>query len=233
MTVSSVNCRFPKDVAVRQQWLREIRREKFTPSGTSVICSDHFEESCYVATAELRRKLQTGTVPTIFKLPEHLIKVPNERKHPKQINEIDKNGSQLSINNDPSTSYSCLSPSKETSQRLQDEHSYSNRDSPVQLKRRLDDSLATHSTSSSCQSPSKETSQRIQDEHSYSNMDSPVKLKRRLDDTLASMEDMREKMKYQRQKNQRLGKKVKYVQSIVVSLRKDNKTSLPVCSWRS
>ena len=166
MTVSSVNFRFPKDVAVRQQWLREIRRENFTPSGTSVICSDHFEESCYVATAQLRRKLQTGAVPTIFKLPEHLIKVPNERKHPKQINAIDKNGSQLSINNDPSTSYSCLSPSKETSRRLRDEHSYSNMDSPGQPKRRLDDTLATPSTSSSCQSPSKETSQRSQDEHS-------------------------------------------------------------------
>ena len=131
----------------------------------------------------------------IFKLPEHLIKVPNERKHPKQINAIDKNGSQLSINNDPSTSYSCLSPSKETSQRLLDEHSYSNVDSPVQPKRRLDDTLATPSTSSSCQSPSKETSQRLQDEHSYSNMelDSPVKLKRRLNETLASMEEMRKK----------------------------------------
>ena len=124
MTVSSVNCRFPKDVAVRQQWVLEIRRKNFTPSGTSVICSDYFEESCYVGPTELSRKLQTGTVPTIFKLPEHLIKVPNERKHPKQINAIDTNGSQLSINNDPSTSYSCLSPSKETSQRLQDEHAY-------------------------------------------------------------------------------------------------------------
>ena len=50
MTFSSVNSRFPKDVAVRQQWLREIRRDNFTPSGTSVICSDHYEESCYVAT---------------------------------------------------------------------------------------------------------------------------------------------------------------------------------------
>ena len=140
--------RFPKDVAVRQQWLREIRRENFTPSGTSVICSDQFEESCNVATAQLRRKLQTGAVPTIFKLPEHLMKVPNERKHPKQINAIDKNGSQLSINNDPSTSYSCLSPSKETSRclQLQDEHSYSNMDSPGQPKRRLDDTLATPST---------------------------------------------------------------------------------------
>ena len=145
MTVSSVNFRFPK-----WKWLREIRRENVTPSGTYVICSDHFEESCYVgsnvATAQLRRKLQTGAVPTIFKLPEHLIKVPNERKHPKQINAIDKNGSQLSINNDPSTSYSCLSPSKETSRRLLDEHSYSNMDSPGQPKRRLDDTLATPST---------------------------------------------------------------------------------------
>ena len=70
----------------------------------------------------------------------------------------------------PSTSSSCESPSKETSQRLQDEHSYINMDSPVQPKQRLDDTLATPSTSSSCESPSKETSQRLQDEHSYSNM---------------------------------------------------------------
>ena len=114
---------------------------------------------------------------TIFKLPEHLIKVPNERKHPKQINVIDRHGSQVSSNKDPSTSSPCQSPSKETSQRLQDEHSYSNMDSPMKLKRRLDDSLATPSTSSSCQSASKETSHRLQDEHSYSNMDRPMKLK--------------------------------------------------------
>ena len=52
-----------------------------------------------------------------------------------------------------------------------------------------------------------------------------MKLKRRLDDSLASMEQMRKKLKYQRQKNQRLGKKVKSVQSIVASLRKDNLVS--------
>ena len=50
----------------------------------------------------------------------------------------------------PSTSSSCEFPSKETSQRLQDEHSYSNMDSPVQPKQRLDDTLATPSTVSSC-----------------------------------------------------------------------------------
>ena len=178
MTFSSLHSRFPKDVAVRQQWLREIRRHTFTPSDTSVVCSDHFEESCYEV-SRLRRRLRTGAVPTIFK---HLIKVRKERKPPKQRNEIERNGSQISIDKDPSTS-------------------------------------------SSCQCASKEISQRCQVEHSYSNVDSPRKLKRRLDDNLASMEQMRKTLKYQRQKNQRLDKRVKSLQSIVAALRKDNLVS--------
>ena len=136
--------RFPRDVTVCQQWLREIRRDNFTPSRTSVICSDHFEESCYEVLTVLRRRLRTGSVPTIFKFSEYLIKVPNERTPLKQINEIEKNGSQNSINKDPSTSPTCQSPSKEISQRCQVEHSYSNMESPLKLKRRLDDSLASN-----------------------------------------------------------------------------------------
>ena len=72
MTVSSVNCRFPKDVAVLNNG---CEKSEGTISLPLVFCDmfTPFEESFYVATAELRRKLRTGAVPTIFKLTEHLI----------------------------------------------------------------------------------------------------------------------------------------------------------------
>uniref|UniRef100_A0A2C9KUE1 THAP-type domain-containing protein n=1 Tax=Biomphalaria glabrata TaxID=6526 RepID=A0A2C9KUE1_BIOGL len=36
---------FPKDDTLRKQWIIKMRRENFTPSKFSVLCSEHFEES--------------------------------------------------------------------------------------------------------------------------------------------------------------------------------------------
>ena len=39
--------RVPKDKTLRDEWLKNIRRENFEPSQTCFICSDHFLASDY------------------------------------------------------------------------------------------------------------------------------------------------------------------------------------------
>lgn len=51
-----------------------MRREGFVPSRKSVVCSDHFEDKWFDRTGQTVR-LRDGAIPTIFKLPQHLIKV--------------------------------------------------------------------------------------------------------------------------------------------------------------
>jgi len=57
-----------------KRWVVNIRRQDFTPSRKSVICSDHFEDHWFDRTGQTVR-LRDGAVPTIFSLPAHLIKV--------------------------------------------------------------------------------------------------------------------------------------------------------------
>ena len=60
--------RFPlKDVALMRKWLIQIRMEDFVPSTKSIICSNHFEKSCFYRRGRIL--LKTDAVPTIF-LPE-------------------------------------------------------------------------------------------------------------------------------------------------------------------
>ena len=49
-----------------------IRREGWIPSKTSLVCSDHFKESCMDRTGQIVR-LRSDAVPTRFKkFPEYL-----------------------------------------------------------------------------------------------------------------------------------------------------------------
>ncbi|XP_069182126.1 uncharacterized protein [Procambarus clarkii] len=57
-----------------KRWLINLRREKYTPSKQSVVCSDHFEDSQLDRTGQITR-LRMNAAPTIFKaFPSHLIK---------------------------------------------------------------------------------------------------------------------------------------------------------------
>lgn len=56
------------------QWTANMHRKDFKPMKKSVVCSDHFEEKWFNRTGQTVR-LRDGAVPTIFKLPEHLVKV--------------------------------------------------------------------------------------------------------------------------------------------------------------
>ena len=62
--------RFPKNVRISNRWIRGLRRGKWTPKPSSVLCSLHFDEDCFVPGTFndplLRPKLKPNAVPTIF-----------------------------------------------------------------------------------------------------------------------------------------------------------------------
>ena len=77
-TVSLFN--FPKDPELRQKWIKNVQRTRAEwkgPTPNSVLCSEHFESSCFEPCYDLaakvgiqmRRKLKPDAVPTIFKRP--------------------------------------------------------------------------------------------------------------------------------------------------------------------
>ena len=83
--------RFPhSNPELIKQWIANMHRAGFTCSRKSVLCSDHFEESCFDRTGQTIR-LRSGSIPTIFnlpgsiptiyKLPEHLTKVHISVQH--------------------------------------------------------------------------------------------------------------------------------------------------------
>uniref|UniRef100_A0A3P9I010 THAP domain-containing protein 1 n=1 Tax=Oryzias latipes TaxID=8090 RepID=A0A3P9I010_ORYLA len=57
---------FPVDVSVRAEWMVRVRREDFTPSKTSRVCSRHFQKGDFVNNPGKLRKLKKGAIPTLF-----------------------------------------------------------------------------------------------------------------------------------------------------------------------
>ncbi|XP_047489450.1 uncharacterized protein LOC125039492 isoform X2 [Penaeus chinensis] len=72
---------FPKDGSLRQQWVREVNREYWTPSKRSLLCSDHFTESCFDKTGQTTR-LKDNAVPTLFDIPAPTRKKARPREEP-------------------------------------------------------------------------------------------------------------------------------------------------------
>ena len=87
--------RFPKDEALRRQWLVNMNRfdpttkKLWKPNEYSVLCAKHFEEKCYTARSRLSKEmgqkyqvqLEKDAVPTIFdhKLCKRQLNVQVER----------------------------------------------------------------------------------------------------------------------------------------------------------
>ena len=70
---------FPKKQAVRKIWIAKVRRKHWTPSNSSKLCSNHFEESQFVQNLTVLRyigwsvkklELVSDAVPTIFNYME-------------------------------------------------------------------------------------------------------------------------------------------------------------------
>jgi hypothetical protein len=64
--------RFPSEVQLRKKWVQALHRQKFTPSDSSRVCSDHFKSEDYKAHTTLPR-LKDTAVASVFKaFPAHL-----------------------------------------------------------------------------------------------------------------------------------------------------------------
>lgn len=78
--------RFPfKRPEVLKQWIAALRRENWTPSKASRICSEHFLESDYkVRPGACIRLLKDDAVPSVFAFPEYLHGKPSARQNRKR-----------------------------------------------------------------------------------------------------------------------------------------------------
>ncbi|XP_022183902.2 THAP domain-containing protein 6 [Nilaparvata lugens] len=77
----------PKDERKRLEWIKAIRRQGWTPSQCSKICSDHFTEDQIDRTSLSCVRIRDNEVPRIFKsFPQYLQKTRKPRKSPTKRN---------------------------------------------------------------------------------------------------------------------------------------------------
>nr|XP_033505933.1 THAP domain-containing protein 6-like [Epinephelus lanceolatus] len=62
--------RFPKDTARRKQWEVALRREGFSASSSSMLCSEHFKPEDFDRTGQTVR-IRDGAVPSVFSFSAH------------------------------------------------------------------------------------------------------------------------------------------------------------------
>ena len=79
---------FPhKNPQLLQKWVKAIRREKWFPNQSSVLCSTHFSDDYFVE-GKKNTRLKKDAVPSIFNFSEHLQEDTNtkmkKRKSPKK-----------------------------------------------------------------------------------------------------------------------------------------------------
>ena len=142
-------CRFPdakKKPECREAWIRAIRRKDWMPTINSYLCSEHFDDKCFmVRPNKIRRRLYELAVPTIFKCQPRLRIAPflrppsqvcqNPKPEPKEEEDRKRPApldlSVRAVDKGPS-------PAK-VACRLGTEHSYVSRDPPLpaHVKRRL------------------------------------------------------------------------------------------------
>ncbi|KAH8039294.1 hypothetical protein HPB51_005540 [Rhipicephalus microplus] len=65
-----------------QQWVVNLKRDKWKPSPGSRLCSSHFTEACFDRSGS-RTRLKSDAIPTLFSFPEHL------QKHPRFLPVLD------------------------------------------------------------------------------------------------------------------------------------------------
>ncbi|XP_015258979.1 PREDICTED: THAP domain-containing protein 5-like [Cyprinodon variegatus] len=77
--------KFPlQDPARLQQWLKNMRRENWTPSRHQYICHEHFAPSCFKVRWGIRY-LDSDAVPTVFQVTEKRKAINHSEKKPKRL----------------------------------------------------------------------------------------------------------------------------------------------------
>ncbi|XP_048031120.1 THAP domain-containing protein 6-like [Megalobrama amblycephala] len=122
--------RFPRDKELRRQWEVAIRREGFSASEFSVLCSEHFKPEDFDRTGQTVR-IRDGAKPSIFSFPTHL-------QRPVVIRTT-----QASRKAEESLSVDCSQHFQDTDPPLPNaDHTYALPASPTDLKNRLCEALA-------------------------------------------------------------------------------------------
>ncbi|XP_048019032.1 THAP domain-containing protein 6-like [Megalobrama amblycephala] len=121
---------FPRDKELRRQWEVAIRREGFSASEFSVLCSEHFKPEDFDRTGQTVR-IRDGAKPSIFSFPTHL-------QRPVVIRTT-----QASRKAEESLSVDCSQHFQDTDPPLPNaDHTYALPASPTDLKNRLCEALA-------------------------------------------------------------------------------------------
>lgn len=94
---------FPNDEIIRGKWERFVRKHRanFIATKSSVLCSDHFEPSCYERVLNLeeeqqRRYLKKDAVPTIDVVQYSPSPEPSERER-RQVKKAHKILNELMV----------------------------------------------------------------------------------------------------------------------------------------
>ena len=121
--------RYPlKNTELLNKWVAAVRRDKWNPQPSDVLCSEHFDNSCF-RTYRAQVRLIADAVPSIFQFPDHL-KSPTSAAVPRRC----------ITRHVPSS----VSPAEETSVPVfaSGEHNYVLQSSPHGIKRKYEEMLA-------------------------------------------------------------------------------------------
>ncbi|KAM8890214.1 THAP domain-containing protein 6-like isoform 1-T1 [Synchiropus picturatus] len=120
--------RFPKDITLRTQWERAVKRRGFVASERSLLCSEHFKADDFDRTGQIVR-LRHGVEPSIFSFSSNLQKVqPRTTRNSRKTEER--------------PAVVPPQPLCEAKPQYNVDHSYALPASPVALKARLNAALA-------------------------------------------------------------------------------------------
>lgn len=68
--------RFPVNREVKAQWLVKIKRDNFTPTESTRVCSRHFITDDFLLSEGVKRRLKTGAVPCLFEWNNFTLPAP-------------------------------------------------------------------------------------------------------------------------------------------------------------
>ncbi|CAK6959876.1 THAP domain-containing protein 6-like [Scomber scombrus] len=123
--------RFPKDKGLRKQWETGLRREGFSATPSSMLCSEHFRPEDFDRTGQTVR-IRDGSIPSVFCFPAHLqrpVPTRTSQTSKKAQETLSEDCSQLVKENEPLPVPNV-------------DHSYTLPSSPDVLRARLSEALA-------------------------------------------------------------------------------------------
>lgn len=118
---------------MRKKWEVALRREGFTASVSSVLCSQHFKQGDFDRTGQIVR-LRDGVIPSVFSFPVHL-----QRLEKGMATSASRRAEEtLAVASQDSQEMATSHPQPQPN----DDHAYALPASPTALRTRLNEALA-------------------------------------------------------------------------------------------